>query len=87
MKVHRVPNKEAEFDPMRAANAKQFDLVHRKDKINCTKQVKRCESCKFQFKDSDVVLVRTVANRSWADKNGSKRNRLVMLLYYTSLPV
>ena len=77
MKVHRVPNKQAGFDPldpMRAANAKQYDLVYRKDKTNCPKQVKRCESCKFQFNVSHVVLVRTMVNRSWTDKNGNKRN-------------
>ena len=77
MKVHRVLNKQAGFDPldpMRAANAKQYDLVYRKDKTNCPKQVKRCESCKFQFNVSHVVLVRTMVNRSWTDKNGNKRN-------------
>ena len=74
VKVHKVPNKQVRFDPldpMRAANTKQYDLIHRKDKTNCPKQVKRCKSCKFQFKGSDFVLVRIVANHSWTEKNGN----------------
>ena len=50
VKVHRVPNKQAGFDPldpMRAANAKQYDLVYRKDKTNCPKQVKDARAVNF----------------------------------------
>lgn len=67
VKVHKVLNKKAEFyplDPVRAANAKQYDFVHQKDKTTNPKQVKRCESCKFQFNNSDVVLEWAVANCS-----------------------
>ena len=67
VKVHKVLHKKAGFyplDPMRAANAKQYDCVHQKDKTTNPKQVKRCESCKFRFNNSDVVLECAVANCS-----------------------
>ena len=59
---------------MRAANAKQYDCVHQKDKTTNPKQVKRCESCKFQFNNSDVVLECAVANCSETDKKDNKHN-------------
>ena len=37
VKAHKVPNKQAGFDPldpMNVANAKQYNLVHQKDKTN-----------------------------------------------------
>eukprot|EP00794_Sanderia_malayensis_P003823 gene3823-4354_t len=46
-----------------------FSLVHKADQKNCLASVKRCQSCKRSFTESDWVLVKTKGKREWTSSN------------------
>ena len=59
------------LNPDRAVQG-SFTMVHRKDKKNCQKSVKRCQSCKRMFSDVDHVVVKIEGSRSFTNKDGKK---------------
>ena len=63
-------NKEIDmFDPDRPVHS-GLTLVCRNDTKNCPKSVRRCEVCKRQFMDSDLVIVKTAGEREFVDAKG-----------------
>ena len=63
------------LDPMRA-ETHMYHLVHREDTKNCPRQVKRCEQCRFQFTNADIVIVRTNGVREFTcPKTGKLRKQ------------
>ena len=48
-------------------------MVHRKDKKNCPKGVKRCEACKIAFSETkDPLIIKTTGNRDWTSEKTGK---------------
>ena len=63
------------LDPMRT-ETHMYHLVHREDTKNCPRQVKRCEQCRFQFTNADIVIVRTNGVREFTcPKTGKLRKQ------------
>ena len=52
-----------------------YHLVHREDTKNCPRQVARCEQCRFNFNNADIVLVRTNGVREFTCPRTGKQRR------------
>ena len=63
------------YDPLNPLRIEShlYNLVHRDDKKNCPGQVTRCEQCRFNFSNADIVLVRTTGVREFTDKTGRRK--------------
>ena len=72
------------LDPYRTRTTK-YMMVHRSDFKNCPKGVKRCQSCRIQFDNSDAVLIRSTGTRDETCAKTGKPMKKVGNVYFHNL--